>query len=927
MTKLYSIKIEFLNKFKSEGIGYGISQNNDTKDYIFVFHEKFYEKNFEKYCEKCSEGYTDEKYKWCKPCLIIHLNFTNWTSGNKMIDSFIQEEQLKIDTPWDTVFEWVPYNQFIDIEETNIQGFITAIWKDGPLKYSEYSKNYKRNLRKKFVLKFFYNSQNNPDEFLNKAESYLTTKDSYVNGNFYGISQNPDTKDYILIFGEKYLETFCKNCGENYTAKIYKWCKLCHINYLKSNFVDWTSKIKQAETFIAFLQEKQFEWIPYDQFSDIEDIKNIGATAKWNYITYNSDDSGDSDDSNDSVDSLIFNRKVVLKYLYNLQYISNEFLSKFFSIKETDIQGFIKTGWKDGPLIFNKKSVKYERNLNKRVTLKFFYNSQNVSIEFLNKIKQKGIGSYGISQNPDTKDYILVLHEIYFNIYCLKCDEKYTDKIYKWCKPCQIDFLKSSFTNWTSGNKQIDDFIQKEQLKIDNSQNTVFEWIPYNQFFNIKETDIQGFITAIWKDGPLTFNKGLSKYERKCKTVTLKYLYNILDILDEFLDKIKPKDIVSYGMSQNPDTKDYILVFYENYFEIYCLKCDEKYTDKMYRWSIWSNGPLTFNNESVKYQRNLNKRVTLKFFYNSQNVSIEFLNKMKSHLTEGIISYGISQNPNTKDYILVFCEKYIEKCCKNCGEKYTNEIYKWCKLLCSINEKSMKIFDFIDDFKFNWVPYNEFNDIKEMGRGGFSTVYSAIWRYKKVALKCLHNSHNFINEFLNEVKAYRAYSSEDIIKIYGISQNPDTGDFIMILECAEGGNFNGYLYKNHEVFDWLNKLQILIDIIRGLKKIHQKHMCWNSNPTNRPNVFKIEEFIWLFYNSYISNASKFKYIMKIEKEQQHYEIEKQFKEAEEYRKENPISIKDIQSTTHPQAVYTSRLLNSFTKDLPSECFDCAIDDL
>ncbi|GBC15389.2 kinase-like domain-containing protein [Rhizophagus irregularis DAOM 181602=DAOM 197198] len=754
MTKLYSIKIEFLNKFKSEGIGYGISQNNDTKDYIFVFHEKFYEKNFEKYCEKCSEGYTDEKYKWCKPCLIIHLNFTNWTSGNKMIDSFIQEEQLKIDTPWDTVFEWVPYNQFIDIEETNIQGFITAIWKDGPLKYSEYSKNYKRNLRKKFVLKFFYNSQNNPDEFLNKAESYLTTKDSYVNGNFYGISQNPDTKDYILIFGEKYLETFCKNCGENYTAKIYKWCKLCHINYLKSNFVDWTSKIKQAETFIAFLQEKQFEWIPYDQFSDIEDIKNIGATAKWNYITYNSDDSGDSDDSNDSVDSLIFNRKVVLKYLYNLQYISNEFLSKIKSKDITRIYGISQNPkTKNYALVFNKKYLETcckNCGTNVIVTLKFFYNSQNVSIEFLNKIKQKG----------------------------------------------------------------------------------------------------------------------LSKYERKCKTVTLKYLYNILDILDEFLDKIKPKDIVSYGMSQNPDTKDYIL--------------------------------------------------------------------MKSHLTEGIISYGISQNPNTKDYILVFCEKYIEKCCKNCGEKYTNEIYKWCKLLCSINEKSMKIFDFIDDFKFNWVPYNEFNDIKEMGRGGFSTVYSAIWRYKKVALKCLHNSHNFINEFLNEVKAYRAYSSEDIIKIYGISQNPDTGDFIMILECAEGGNFNatGKQPFSDRAHDKLLALDICNEIRPEINEpkapkcyIDLMKKCWNSNPTNRPNVFKIEEFIWLFYNSYISNASKFKYIMKIEKEQQHYEIEKQFKEAEEYRKENPISIKDIQSTTHPQAVYTSRLLNSFTKDLPSECFDCAIDDL
>ncbi|CAB4390013.1 unnamed protein product [Rhizophagus irregularis] len=91
-----------------------------------------------------------------------------------------------------------------------------------------------------------------------------------------------------------------------------------------------------------------------------------------------------------------------------------------------------------------------------------------------------------------------------------------------------------------------------------------------------------------------------------------------------------------------------------------------------------------------------------------------------------------------------------------------------------------------------------------------------------------------------------------------------------------------------------------------MRSKHTGHIqCWNSNPTNRPNAFKIEEFIWLFYNSYISNASKFKYIMKIEKEQQHYEIEKQFKEAEEYRKETPISIKDIQSTTHPQAVYTS----------------------
>ena len=69
---------------------------------------------------------------------------------------------------------------------------------------------------------------------------------------------------------------------------------------------------------------------------------------------------------------------------------------------------------------------------------------------------------YGISQNPDTKDYIMVLRYEH----CEKCDEKYT---YDYtCMSCLKNYLKKNFTNWTSGNEQIDEFIQKRQLKIDN---------------------------------------------------------------------------------------------------------------------------------------------------------------------------------------------------------------------------------------------------------------------------------------------------------------------------------------------------------------------------------------------------------------------------------------------------------------------------
>src|SRR4051812_16777995 len=97
---------------------------------------------------------------------------------------------------------------------------------------------------------------------------------------------------------------------------------------------------------------------------------------------------------------------------------------------------------------------------------------------------------YGISQNPDTKDFILVR---YFENCCEKCYENYTNAYYKWCKPCQIKDLKNNFINWTSGNRQIDNFIQEKQLEINDYNDILFEWIPYNQFYEIKEIGKNNF--------------------------------------------------------------------------------------------------------------------------------------------------------------------------------------------------------------------------------------------------------------------------------------------------------------------------------------------------------------------------------------------------------------------------------------------------
>ncbi|CAB5375057.1 unnamed protein product [Rhizophagus irregularis] len=379
-----------------------------------------------------------------------------------------------------------------------------------------------------------------------------------------------------------------------------------------------------------------------------------------------------------------------------------------------------------------------------------------------------------------------------------------------------------------------------------------------------------------------------------------------------------------------------------------------------------------------------------------------------------------------------------------------------------MSHENEKISDLIQEMKlsqtdimFEWIPYDQFNNVEEIGKGGFSTVYSAIWKdglikydenilgYKGwrrkpntiVALKCLHDTQNSLDDFINEVKAYQNRKLDNILKMYGVSQNPNTKDYIIVLEYAEGGDFKDYLNKNYEKLHWVNQIKILSSIIGGLTEIHQKWMvhrdlhignilltkiqdkdflfnsyncynynacisdmglckkigdtdetniygvmpyvalevlrgkpytraadiysfgmimyfvatgkqpfadcshdeilaisiykgdrpeinekiapkcyidlmkpCWDMNLDNRPTSVEVKEMIDLFYVS----VEPFRYGFEVE--ERHLEIRKQFKESEEYRKANPLPSENNQ--IHTEAIYTSRLLNPFTKNLP-----------
>uniref|UniRef100_U9TC62 Uncharacterized protein n=1 Tax=Rhizophagus irregularis (strain DAOM 181602 / DAOM 197198 / MUCL 43194) TaxID=747089 RepID=U9TC62_RHIID len=176
---------------------------------------------------------------------------------------------------------------------------------------------------------------------------------------------------------------------------------------------------------------------------------------------------------------------------------------------------------------------------------------------------------YGITQDPETKNYMVVLNYI-----CEKCD-----------KVCNSMHFQQNFKDWTSGNNDIDKFIQDTQLSAHTyyKVKNVLEWIPYNRLYNIKSEDDEfGKVhRANWIDGNITYkdnwyfdsswNDKNQDWDRKNQKmiVILKILNNPSSITLEFINKIAvPHEV--YGITQDPETKNYMIVLND-----ICEKCNK----------------------------------------------------------------------------------------------------------------------------------------------------------------------------------------------------------------------------------------------------------------------------------------------------------------------------------------------------------------
>ncbi|KLL02682.1 MAG: hypothetical protein MRECE_53c001 [Mycoplasmataceae bacterium CE_OT135] len=181
----------------------------ETPEWVTNYQEDYQtlSERFKKYglCSECKQLNTGEQ--WCQPCNNPRLQkkFSKWTSHNPQIDEFIQKYQLAA-TDADKFIEWIPYEQFTNIEYLAEGGFgkvYKAKWKKGPIEKWEKRLLLKNKWKKKgeqeVVLKSLTNSQDNTD-FLDETAKHKDIDDWFNNiVPCYGLSQDPQTGNYLMV--------------------------------------------------------------------------------------------------------------------------------------------------------------------------------------------------------------------------------------------------------------------------------------------------------------------------------------------------------------------------------------------------------------------------------------------------------------------------------------------------------------------------------------------------------------------------------------------------------------------------------------------------------------------------------------------------------------------------------------------------------
>ncbi|CAI2194812.1 11318_t:CDS:2, partial [Funneliformis geosporum] len=94
-----------------------------------------------------------------------------------------------------------------------------------------------------------------------------------------------------------------------------------------------------------------------------------------------------------------------------------------------------------------------------------------------------------------------------------------------------------------------------------------------------------------------------------------------------------------------------------------------------------------------------------------------------------------------------------------------------------------------------------------------------------VVLKSLNNSQNITLEFLTEIANTKLVDDGDyVVGCHGISQDPNTKNYLMVMRYIESGNLRQYLQNKDNELSLENKFEKLRNIAYGLNEIHNQNL-------------------------------------------------------------------------------------------------------
>ncbi|CAJ0748075.1 16426_t:CDS:2 [Entrophospora sp. SA101] len=126
------------------------------------------------------------------------------------------------------------------------------------------------------------------------------------------------------------------------------------------------------------------------------------------------------------------------------------------------------------------------------------------------------------------------------------------------------------------------------------------------------------------------------------------------------------------------------------------------------------------------------------------------------------------------------------------------------------------------NYHLQWIPFENFGEVKFLEKGGFSSVFSGtllnktdqVWCENEnkfvekplvVALKSLKNSQDLDEDFLDEIKRHGSLKLDGcryLVHCRGMTKNPETNEFMMVMDFADEGNLRNYLRRNMGTLQW-----------------------------------------------------------------------------------------------------------------------------